>query len=546
MKWNKHSLDDSREDNALPAVMWLSIVAFAVTAIAVFIAIRYASQPLLEWQAWRQTQTALTSYWMMREGWSLAYQTPVLGYPWQIPLEFPIYQAIVAFIAAFGNFPLDPVGRWVSLVFLVACLWPAWQIRRRLGLPTMAVWIFAILLLSSPIYLFYGRNFLVETAALFFTFASIPYALDLREAHPKARSALWFSLFTTFGLLQKVTTALPVTLVLFAILVVAYLKQEGVSFRPRRRLLLLGFAFSAPLLITIFWFQYSNAFRTLNPLMTAINHTNAGMIRNWFGGNDLRLNAEVLRGIFWERMFKYNGAGIFGLAALLLGFLLGDRNTRIIIIAALAMFAVPVMMFITHHRFLDYYQVSVAAYMLGAIAVGLTAALQFAGKNAILPAAVCVAFAISNYFHFSQVYGAYLTQDINETNNATLAVSRYIKEHTPSDAAIVVFGLWSKGALVSVNSWSSEMAYYSERKALTVTDNNISLVRHDPASFLGNRKLGAAVFCGENRNVVYAELIEAQLQRNPSRQMDIMDCTLLLPIDSGTTANPSKGLDLVQ
>jgi hypothetical protein len=546
MIWNKHLTEDSLDGNARLALILLSAVASAVTAIAIFVTIHYASQPLLEWQAWRQTQTAVTSYWMMREGWSLAYQTPVLGYPWQIPLEFPIYQTIVAFIAAFGNFPLDPVGRWVSLVFLIACLWPAWQISKRLGLPAISVWIFAILLLSSPMYLFYGRNFLVETAALFFTFASIPYAVDLRDARPKATSVLWFSFSTTLGLLQKVTTALPVTIVLFTILAVAYLRQEGVSLRPRRRLLLLAIAFGAPLLITVLWFQYANAFRTLNPLMTKIDHTNAGMIRNWFGGNDLRLNPEVLRGIFWERMFNCNGAGIFGLAALSLGFLVSDRNTRIIIAAALAMFAVPVLMFIRHHRFLDYYQVSVAAYMLGAIAVALTAALRVAGKNAILPAAVCAAFAISNYFHFSQVYGVYLTQDINEKNNATLAVSRYIKEHTPSDAGIVVFGLWSKGALVPVNSWSSEMAYYSERKALTVMDNNIPLVQHDPASFLGNRKLGAMVFCGENRTVVYAELIQAQLQRTPSRQMEIMDCTLLLPIANGTKANPPMGLDIVQ
>jgi hypothetical protein len=532
--------------------MLLSIMAFAVATIAVFITMRYASQPLLEWEAWRQTQTALTSYWMMREGWSLAYQTPVLGYPWEIPLEFPIYQAIVAFIATLGNFPLDPVGRWISLVFLVACLWPAWQISKRLGLPTMAVWIFAIFLLSSPIYLFYGRDFLMETTALFFTFASIPYAIDLRDARPKATSALWFAFFTALGMLQKITTTLPVTVVLLAILVVAHLRQQGISFPARRRLLLLAVAFGVPPLITAFWFQYANTFRTMNPLMTAMNHTNSGMIGSWFSGNDLRFNTEVLRSIFWDRMFKRNGAGIFGLATLLLGFLVGDKNTRVIIASALAMFALPVLMFIPHHRFLDYYQVSVAIYMLGAIAVALTAALRICGNNtlllgavcAALPAAVCAAFVISNYFHFYQVYGAYLTQNINEKNNATLAVSRYIKEHTPSDTGIVVFGLWSKGgALVPVNSWSSEMAYYSERKALTVMDGNIHLVQHDPTSFLGDRKLGAMVFCGENRTVIYRKLIQAQLQRIPSRQIEIMDCTLLLPIASETKSQSSSGPD---
>ena len=406
----------------------------------------------------------------------------------------------------------------------------------------MAVWIFAILLLSSPIYLFYGRNFLIETAAVFFTFASIPYALDLRDARPKLTSALWFALFTTLGMLQKITTALPITVVLFAILVFAHLRQEGISFPLRRRLLLVAAAFALPLLITALWFQYSNAFRALNPLMIEINHNNAGLIRTWFGGNELRLNPEALGSIFWERMFKQNGAGILGLAILLLGFLVGDKKTRTVLATAMIMFAVPVLTFINHHHFLDYYQVSVAIYMLGAIAVALTAAVKVSGKNFLLATAVCTAFAASNYFHFFQVYRAYLTQEINETNNATLAVSRFIREHTPSDAGIVVFGLKSKGALVPVNSWSSEMAYYSERKALTVLDKNLHVVQHDPSSFLGDRKLGAMIFCGENRNGIYISLIQAQLRRS-SRQIEIMDCTVLLPMAEDTAAAPPTGRD---
>ena len=334
-------------------------------------------------------------------------------------------------------------------------------------------------------------------------------------------------------MLQKITTTLPITVVLLAVLIVAHFWHEGVSFPHRRHLLLLAAAFGAPLLITALWFEYANTFRALNPLMAAYNHTNVGMITSWFGGNDLRLDPEVLGRIFWEWMFQQNGAGIFGLAILLLGLLVGCKKTKMIIATALVMFTVPVMIFIPHHNFLDYYQVSVVIYVLGAIAVALTVLLRTTGKNSLLPATVCAAFAITNYFHFYQIYGTYLTQDINEKNNTTLAVSRFIKEHTPSDRGIVVFG--SNGALVPVNSWSSEMAYYSERKALTVMDRYISLVQHDPVSFLGDRKLGAMVFCGDNRATKYSELIQAQLQKTASTQMEIMDCTLLIPISSDTS-----------
>jgi hypothetical protein len=47
---------------------------------------------------------------MIKEGWQLAYQTPMLGYPWTIPLEFPFYQLIVFH----AGFSLDAGWRAVS------------------------------------------------------------------------------------------------------------------------------------------------------------------------------------------------------------------------------------------------------------------------------------------------------------------------------------------------------------------------------------------------------------------------------------------------
>ena len=63
------------------------LLAFAgALAASVLVFVSTASQPILEWFGFRQAQTALTAYWFIREGFALAYQTPVLGYPWAIPL----------------------------------------------------------------------------------------------------------------------------------------------------------------------------------------------------------------------------------------------------------------------------------------------------------------------------------------------------------------------------------------------------------------------------------------------------------------------------
>ena len=212
---------------------WVQIFAFIVAVIASYVALFHADQPLLEREAFRQTQTALTSYWMIKEGWQLAYQTPMLGYPWTIPLEFPFYQSIVAFITLTTGFSLDAVGRLVSFGFSLACAWPAFAIARRLKLTSTVAWIFCALLWSSPQYLYWGRTFLMETAAVFFTLAAVPYALDLRDHSPKWSSVLLFGMFASLGLLQKGTTAAPVLLVLGLLICITHLRRKPAIWHRR-------------------------------------------------------------------------------------------------------------------------------------------------------------------------------------------------------------------------------------------------------------------------------------------------------------------------
>src|SRR6266851_10032050 len=62
--------------------LWSVAAALAVHATAILL-IRW-NTPLLGMHAWRQSQTAITSYWMLRGSPWLAYETPVLGPPWSI------------------------------------------------------------------------------------------------------------------------------------------------------------------------------------------------------------------------------------------------------------------------------------------------------------------------------------------------------------------------------------------------------------------------------------------------------------------------------
>src|SRR2546426_4626680 len=109
---------------------------FAVCLIwAAFMATVGWNNGLSDAHGFRQTQTALTSYYLMQGGPFLKYETPILGAPWSIPFEFPLYQWIVAEIAALFQTPLEQTGRFVSELFFGLSLLVLWEILSELKIP---------------------------------------------------------------------------------------------------------------------------------------------------------------------------------------------------------------------------------------------------------------------------------------------------------------------------------------------------------------------------------------------------------------------------
>ena len=122
--------------------------------------------PIAEEHGFRQTQTALVSYWLLRGSPFFAYETPVLGPPWALPMELPLYQAGAAYASKFSGIPLDQSGRLVSLFCYYASLGTVFWLMRRLRLPAACFVFFGVLYLTSPLYLFWSRAFLIESAAV--------------------------------------------------------------------------------------------------------------------------------------------------------------------------------------------------------------------------------------------------------------------------------------------------------------------------------------------------------------------------------------------
>src|SRR5690349_3116714 len=96
------------------AIKWLIILMFAVTLVWAVYTAALGWNNGLSIHNFRQTQTAITSYYMIRGGPFLKYETPVFGVPWSIPFEFPLYQWIVAKASVSFDLSLESAGRAVS------------------------------------------------------------------------------------------------------------------------------------------------------------------------------------------------------------------------------------------------------------------------------------------------------------------------------------------------------------------------------------------------------------------------------------------------
>jgi hypothetical protein len=155
----------------------LGILLTIVAVHTLFWPVLGVSQPLGDLHQFRQTQTAITAYWIWQEGPRLAYETPVLGHPWSVPLEFPLYQYLLAALRWIGV-PLAEGGRFLSAAFYLGLLWPVKMLLENLGLRRTDYLILSILLLASPLYIYWSRTVMIESAALFLSLCWLAFLLQ--------------------------------------------------------------------------------------------------------------------------------------------------------------------------------------------------------------------------------------------------------------------------------------------------------------------------------------------------------------------------------
>lgn len=484
-------LPTTRRERALCAGVALACLAYSLASAGIG-----WHNSLLGPHGFRQTQTALSTHSILQGGPWLAYETPVLGAPWSIPFEFPLFQWLVAMVVSVSHAPLDQAGRWVSEVFFYATLLPAYAVLGSLGVRPAHRLLLLSLLLVSPIYLYWSRAFMVESTALFCAMSYLAVAaraLERRRLGSLAAAGFFGALAATI----KVTTFVPFLLAATAFLV-ARRGQAGAA-APRRDLgaVVPWIAVTAivPLAAAVAWTWFTDSVKAENPL--AAGFITSSALAEWnFGTAAQRLSSRTWLTMWNRTLPDVVGDGVVAVAAALLA-LVGRRRT-VSFLACVGLFVSAPLLFTNLHVVHSYYPYANGVFLIAAVGLSAVGWLEREDRWWWLGAALA---------------GAAIVVGVWRHRVVDVPVQRTAADRV-LDTAVIVSGVTAvdETVLVLGLDWNPELPYYARRRALM---NRESLAPDHPRmrralANLGDRPPAAMVVCQAARQ--RGELIEAWLE----------------------------------
>lgn len=445
----------------------------------------------------RQAQTALSAYWIKAENnFSLAYPTPVVGKPWSIPMEFPLYQWTVVVTGKLTGWGLTKAGRAVSIACFYLCLPAVFLLLRRWHVATGRRWLVLAVVLTCPFYVFYARAFMMETMALMFSL----WFWVAFERGVSGRNKGWLALAVLAGTgagLVKVTTFM------------LYLLPAGWWAATRlwaaRRgawkteLVWMASAVALPFAATLWWIDFADATKSLNPL--GIAFTSAGLREFNLGTHATRFSPAM-----WMTKLHIVVDELSWLPVLLLcGLLvpLAGRSRWREIAGCTVFFGAVLVMFPALYTYHSYYYVANTLLLMVAMGLSLVALAESTVPRWLAGFAVCLVLGGQMWRYREQYYPAQSPISVGGDG-----LSASLRTLTNPRDVIVVLG----------QDWNSMTPYYAQRRAMMIRDD----IARDGARVekalagLDGEKIGALVIVGQPDGAQW--LIDRAAVRGISRE----------------------------
>ena len=483
-------------------------IAFFVAVInLIIINLVNISNPILEQHGFRQSQTALSAFYLIKNGFSLDYITPVIGEGWSIPFEFPIYQYLVALIYKGINIELTIIGRALSILFTLLCCIPVYKSLEVFDVKKVAIYLVLIIFLTSPIYLFWSGTFMIEPTALFFSLMSLYFFLRISNHKYSTLNINYLSyvilllFFLILAFLQKITTILPIFLLMIIInFYQIYLNPKKIEIV---KFVLINIILLLSLSIGYLWVNYSDTIKLMNPIGKYLTSTE---LRLWnFGTLEQRFSYKFIIDTIIIR--NLIGSGLYGIGLIIIIYSTYKiKIIRVITLISLVMYLLPLYIFTNLHTKHNYYQFSNTIFL--SVSLGISIYYLIYNKSKKIQAIVISMLFISNISIFGIQYSKAKFTHIN-ANNRSLQIAEFIRANTLDDEIFIVFGY----------DWSSELAFYSKRKLLMAPhfyslDLDIA-INHD--LYLPNSIVAGLILCPtDDYEIIKTRIKENHIIKNTS------------------------------
>lgn len=452
-----------------------SIVAYIFFNVAVL------NDPILVQHGFRQTHNALVSYYLIMDGFSFSYEAPNWGEPWSVPHEFPMYQWVVAQITTYLHIPLTVSGRILSLISgLLVCI-PIFHTLKILKIKKETIFLCLSLILSAPTFIYWSGTFMIETSALFFSCCFIFFIIKISLGDRKISTLIFSGGFLSLAMLQKITTAFPVLLVMGLVLLIYLIKNQSFT-KERIYIAQLAISLLIPCLIFLAWFLYADYLKSMNPLMSGLTLTSS--IDWYFGTLKDRASSQLWLGTIFESTIIPSSGILIGFISFMFFILKNkDKKLKLIIFVSLLLFLVPFLIHTKVHINHKYYQVANIIFWSIISGLCINYFIDYLKLHNNKKIFLILFVLLSNYLFFCHKYFFHYKSQIQEHNKRTIILGEYIKSNTDSNKPIVIFGYGG----------SSTLTFYSERKAISLSSeiqavdviNNIhKYLSKKPSSFI--------------------------------------------------------------
>lgn len=448
--------------------------------------------------AFRQTQTAISAYWILNGSSWLAYETPVFGYPWSVPFEFPLYQWIVAAITWASGTPLESAGRIVSIVFHLGTVAGITYLLRIWKFSFSTICIAASFMLLSPLQSYWSRTFLIESCATFFSVFF--FIFFIKSAQGQKKHLVSALICGALAITIKVTTFWPV----LAIASIWTLTNGHLNLMKKevRKNTVFLFIIGIGILSSLFmWTHFADQLKSANILSQNIITSKA--LKGWnFGSVSQRLDLNVWKEILVHIEYIVGNSWVLiGLIPLL--FVRTKANYFLIA------FIVGPLTFINLYFVHEYYTYAVGFWLTTALGISIALCLnQPHVMTKVFGFAVIGLFVISSFNLNSRHYW----KSQNMKADIIPIIGKLVEDSTlPQDVIIVN----------EADAYSSEIPYAAKRKSINIwnsgPDWKQKLEKSIALTTAAGYQISALIDCSSGKEGEYWKSIKSKLNLNIER-----------------------------